>query len=57
MKDWLDYLPQTEYSYNTRPREGNTFTPYQVVFGEIPGVSAKKLIQKIMREEDTARNN
>jgi transposase InsO family protein len=47
MEDWPNHLPQAEYSYNTRPRKGNTFIPYQVVFGEIPEVSAKKLIQKI----------
>jgi hypothetical protein len=57
ISDWPDHLAQAEYSYNTRTRENNSFLPYQTVFGETPEVTAKRLIQRVTREEDAARNN
>jgi hypothetical protein len=56
MDDWLGHLVKVEYSYNIRLREDSSFLLYQTVFGEISKVTNKKLIQRIIREEDTARN-
>jgi hypothetical protein len=39
-----------------RSREKNSFIPYQVVFDKISNITAKKLMERINREEDATRN-
>ena len=40
--DWTKLLVLTEYVYNTRTREKQDFTPYQLVYEETPKITTKK---------------
>ena len=44
--DWDRWLPTLEFAYNARPQEELDFSPYQIVFGETPEVTAKKEMRR-----------
>lgn len=45
-ENWPDHLLILKYAYNTRKPEKRTYIPYQVVFGKLPAITAKKSQEK-----------
>lgn len=49
--DWDELLPMLEYAYNIRKMETRTYTPYQIVYGETPEVTVKKIMKELQAQE------
>lgn len=49
--NWKELLSMLEYTYNIRRMETQIYSPYQIIYGEILEVIAKKIMKEVQTHE------